>query len=120
MVCMVPPIPRPILAGAGRRCRRASVRRGPIWFAGGCPDRAVASDRFGRRRCGDSFNSDEPDRDSIYAGPQPRWAELDDIMSAYSGRAVALALVSCVVSASALALEPMTFDFSWQGVPGCS
>jgi|HubBroStandDraft_4_1064222.scaffolds.fasta_scaffold569588_2 hypothetical protein len=37
-----------------------------------------------------------------------------------SGRALALALASCVAGGPAFAQDPMTFDFSWSGVAACS
>jgi hypothetical protein len=41
-------------------------------------------------------------------------------MNGFAGSAMALALASCVVATAALSQSPMTLDFSWQGIPGCS
>jgi hypothetical protein len=41
-------------------------------------------------------------------------------MIKFSGSAAALGFISCVAATSALSETPMTLDFSWQGISGCS
>ena len=41
-------------------------------------------------------------------------------MIGFPGSAFALAVASWVVCTSALSQAPMTLDFSWRGIPGCS
>jgi hypothetical protein len=41
-------------------------------------------------------------------------------MIKFSASAVALGFISCVAATLALSETPMTVDFGWQGIPGCS